>query len=833
MCGLAGVARVDGGPLDDATEPVLRRMLRALRHRGPDDERLLLDDQVGLAFTRLSLVDPEGGGQPLVSPDGSVVLIANGEIYNHEELAAGLPPDSRPRTRSDCEVLVHLYQRDGLRFLDQVRGMFSLVLWDRRERRLLLAKDRFGVKPLLYHRNRRRIVFGSEVKALFEEPECPRRLDWELALTDQAMTGAATYAAGGPVSWYEEIEHVPPATILDISLHDGTMSAHRYWRLPDPAGEEDRSDADLIELHRELLRSSVEESCMADVEIGLFLSGGIDSAAVAAFASRKLTPHTFTTLSASAIACGDAPYGHRVAGALGLPNHQVLFERDRIPGVDEWRRLLWLVEMPQCGPEQFYKYELHRFVKSEYPDIKAMLLGGGADEYNGGYTTSFSNGQGWDGFLSSISEMARNRAFRARPDLAHWNEDTRFPLLTDAALELYSGVSLADPYTAFLTWKHRDVALYNCWHEDRTAAGNGIEARVPFLDHRLVELLAGLPPSTRARLLWDKRILRDGLVGILPDDVVNRPKVAFYHENGVEHVHRTFVRMLAQDGGALVEEAMAAPRARELLNADGARAMLATLTADCRAGHVERLLRVVNLGLLDQLTRSLPTPPVDAGAVAVARAVPVEDWTAAHDDLVAMTTPRPAIHETSTPARAGNVLLLNDPVDADTWYVAVDGTIEYVVNRDEEPEWLRFLLAVDGKCDLGSVLAAASTDLDTVGQLLTEAVDLGVLVLSDGLPVPDPGPDAVPVRTLASRIRRHQGTTYVAGPQQVFELTDTAAFVFRHIDGKRTVRDIGHLLATEYGTDTKTAIGDIAELLADLVEQDVVEFREGGPVCAE
>src|SRR2546430_14723549 len=172
MCGLAGIARFSGASAPEDVQ-VLREMARTLVHRGPDDTTFRFDDAVGLAFDRLSIVDPVGGAQPLVSEDESVALIANGEVYNHRELEARLPAGARPRTRSDCEVLVHLYRQHGRRFLDDVRGIFAVAIWDRRRPRLVLARDRFGVKPRYFHRAEQRLVSGPGGRARFPGPRRP------------------------------------------------------------------------------------------------------------------------------------------------------------------------------------------------------------------------------------------------------------------------------------------------------------------------------------------------------------------------------------------------------------------------------------------------------------------------------------------------------------------------------------------------------------------------------------------------------------------------------------------------------------------------------------
>ncbi|MYQ90815.1 hypothetical protein GTY20_05400 [Streptomyces sp. SID4946] len=173
MCGIAGIARLGSRTLGAGTDAVLDRLADILDHRGPDEREILRDDAVGLVFTRLALVNPEDGSQPLVSDDGSLVLVANGEVYNHRELAAALPGGARMRTGSDCEVLLHLYRHHGLDFLRDVRGMFALILWDRDRNQLVLARDRFGIKPLYYHRDDARIVLSSEIKGLFADPATP------------------------------------------------------------------------------------------------------------------------------------------------------------------------------------------------------------------------------------------------------------------------------------------------------------------------------------------------------------------------------------------------------------------------------------------------------------------------------------------------------------------------------------------------------------------------------------------------------------------------------------------------------------------------------------
>jgi asparagine synthase (glutamine-hydrolysing) len=705
-------------------------MGQAVAHRGPDGERIVREGPVGLAFRRLALVDPDGGEQPLTNADGSIMLIANGEIYNHRELERGLPSGTRMRTSSDCEVLVGLYERDGLRFLDAVLGMYAIILWDRRRNRLLFARDRFGIKPLYYTRNGDSLTFASEIKALFQDPRCPRSLDWEAALADQALH-AAPYLVHAPVtSWFRGVEVVPAGTIVTFDLTTGRSERHVYWKLPSFDGDGDASDAELLGRYRELLAASVADCATADAEVGLFLSGGVDSSAVAALAAPHGEIHTFTVLNGSTLANGDAESAARTADALGMPNHQLCFDVGRIPAVEEYKRLLWLLETPLCGPEQYYKYELYRFVKHTRPELRGMLLGQASDEFNGGYSVALSGGTGWDGFMRVVDGLVHARALQHSPGLAAWWSYHDRPLVDRAILEAPGEPGLlADPYTAFVAWKYRDIQQYNCWHEDRTAAGNGVEARVPFLDHRIVELMATVPVARRARLLWDKWVLREAVRDLVPLAVSTRPKVSFYHGDGAEFTHRAFVRMLAQDGAALVEESLAAPTARELVDGEAVRDMLASLVASRTPGGVEFLLRLVNLGLLETMTRTLPAPPVSSPRRELPPPSPITDWEHDRDRVAAlMRTPdeEPALDRVIE--FGDGVLLVSARAEPGIAYVAVDGQFEYVVDAAEDAAWFGLLRLVGEGRTLAELLAVAGASLDEVAANLRASLDAGVLV---------------------------------------------------------------------------------------------------------
>ncbi|MET7573521.1 asparagine synthase (glutamine-hydrolyzing) [Streptomyces sp. NPDC005492] len=719
MCGIAGFAHLNGSDLDASTRPVLEAMAQALRPRGPDDMQFIELGQAAMSFTRLSLVDPVGGRQPFVSRDGLVALSANGEIYNHRELRRELGEDLF-RSRSDCEVLLHLYERDGLEFLDRVRGMFGIAVIDLREQRLVLARDRIGLKPLFVHRSGDTLVFGSEVKALFQHPLCPRELDWAGALADQGLNAAPIIPGGPPRDWFVGIEQIEPGTVVTYGLRDGSTRTKRYWSMPGPVSHDDVTSGEVIERFRALLAESVQECLVADAEVGLMLSGGVDSAGIAAL-GRDTIEHSFSALSASTLLNSDADYARATAKALGLTHHELAFEVGGHPSPDVWRRLLWLMESPLCGPEQHFKSEVYRFVRASRPEMKAVLLGSGADELSGGYSRMLAGGGDWHDFIRNLTDLSRRRALAAHaPAMDVWWQSGR-PLVSDEAVRLAFPGSLGDVYDDYVQWKVRDWQQYNFWVEDRTASGNAVEARVPYLDHRIVELLASVPRKYRQELFWDKQIIRRAFTDLLPLDVTQRPKIAFYEGEGVRYTHLTFAQMLAADSGELLEQALSSPRAAQFLNADHLRSCLNEIIEGSSDTHLELLLRLVNLGLLDEMTQSLPpTRPSEA-------ALPVEvSGERSREEQRELVFGRPTV-DSGLVLRLGDDVLLLDGADGQS-FVAMNGELRFVIDHDTDAAWLSVLRGLDGATDLGSVCARADCELESVTELVDQSLLMGLLV---------------------------------------------------------------------------------------------------------
>ena len=725
MCGLGGVAALHGSPLPPETRPVLERMLDTLEHRGPDDSSIRVDGAVGLAFTRLSLVGLDSGNQPLTSRDEQVVLMANGEIYNHRALAATLR-DHRPRTASDCEVLVGLYAERGLRFLDGVRGIYAVALHDKRRDRVVLATDPFATKPMFYAVAGGVLVFGSEIKALFDHPAVRGEIDWDGALADQSLSNFLAMSLSPVNTWFRDVRQVAAGTIVTVDLGTGAVAEHRYWQPAEALPEQDAPPAtEYVDRYRELLWSAVEDSLMAEVEIGVFLSGGVDSTAIAAIAAKLGQPlHTFTVATEATALNGDVEHARLAAELLGLENTVATLPAGTVPSAADWKRLLWLMETPLAGPEQYYKFSLYRVAKQLRPGLKASLLGAGADEFNGGYTELLAMGGGWRRFVGNTERLALARV--VRPELAPWLGQKSAVLLSRAALA--DQPSTVDSYRDYVLWKWRDVAQYNCWHEDRSAAGNGVEARVPFLDRRLVDLACGIPVSMREALLWDKRLARAAVGDILPPRLANREKKPFFDGRTARYAKAMVVQLLCREGMELVEEALAGPVMSGYVDAAALRSTVADLRAGRSAVHPEIALRLVNLGLLDIAARAERVPFRPAQVTLLAGAV-TGDPAAVRREVGDRAADRASVLAFGPGTR-----FAHDPA-AGQWLLITANTVTHTVAEDRAPEWIRFLSGVDGRRTAGELADAAGTTLAELAGYLGACLESGYLTARYAAPL--------------------------------------------------------------------------------------------------
>ncbi|MCA9552889.1 MAG: asparagine synthase (glutamine-hydrolyzing) [Myxococcales bacterium] len=565
MCGLAGYF-AKGGLRPEEGAALVARMLEAIHHRGPDDRGQVIEPTCGVGSTRLSIVDIEGGHLPMEDASAGLVLAYNGELYDHARHRAALEAEGhRFHTRSDAEVLLPLYQRHGADAPQQVAGMFAFALWDAQARRLLLGRDRFGIKPLFLadSDDGRLLLFASEVKALFASGLVAPRMDAR-ALQDVLTAGYPM----PPRTAFVGVRALPPGTVLEVQ---GTeRRAHRYHRVAYPNRDTPKSrvgKAEAVEAFRARFDEVVKDHLMADVPVASYLSGGIDSVSVAARA-RVHAPqlNTFSMTFGGADARYDeSSHSDLAARHLGIEAHH------RVPlaeiGEADFVGTVRAMEAPQVHTVAFCLYQLARAVRDA--GFKVVLSGEGADEVLAGYRAFRIArlrrvlGGRW-GFVRR--GLVRLFLSRSMPDfsralLGWWGEEPRVAqrfglvppwveqwwLLRDAAAPLLApelafgaGVEALPEPPADLALLaraplHNDLLFEQAsrldgWvlgMGDRLSMAHSVEARVPFLDHRLVDLAASLPPRRLLKGTNEKWILRAAMQGDLPPALAQRRKRAF------------------------------------------------------------------------------------------------------------------------------------------------------------------------------------------------------------------------------------------------------------------------------------------------------------------
>lgn len=556
MCGIYGVFRFDASPVEPE---LLSRMGDAIVHRGPDDQGRHVDGGCGIGMRRLSIIDPAGGHQPISSADARTWVVCNGEIYNFRELRAGLQAEGRRfRTASDSEVLLHLYERYGDAFVDHLRGMFGFAVWDSRRRRLILGRDRLGIKPLYLYRTPRMIAFASEAKALL--PLVEKRIEIDpSALVDYLHLG---YVAA-PKSLFAGITKLPPASTLTIE--GGRVDERRYWRLPaevDHTGDEHEWSMRI----RESIERSVRRQMVSDVPIGAFLSGGIDSSAVVAFMARNsdrpIRTYSIGFEGGKAEALyNELPYAHRVAQQFGTEHREIVVRPDV---VELMPRLVWHMDEPIADSAAITTYLVSKFARE---DVKVILSGVGGDELFGGYrrylgehylallhrvppalvrtATGVARRLPSDrhGRLSNLSRLARQflesaglsaderyRSYVQVLDRERARATLRAPAAEspDALAAAFADARSADPVNRLFevdaaTQLPDDLLMLT----DRMSMAVSLECRVPLLDEELVELATAIPGSSKIRGGRQKHLMKEALKDVLPQEILHREKRGF------------------------------------------------------------------------------------------------------------------------------------------------------------------------------------------------------------------------------------------------------------------------------------------------------------------
>lgn len=554
MCGLSGVLNLDG---TSVSPDVLDAMNAALVHRGPDQGRALALGVCGLASRRLAVLDLSAAAAlPMQSADGAITVAYNGEIYNHLELRPALEKRGHLfRTTSDVETLIALYREHGPRCVEHLRGMFAFALWDAARRRLVLARDRLGKKPLYFYRDARRLVFASEVKALLRHPDVPRRF----ARAQLPLLLAYGYVPA-PQTAFEGIEMLPPGTLLVVE--DGAVRHEPYWS-PPPAAPADPAARleDWIEPLRAALDEAVRLRLISDVPLGAFLSGGLDSSLIVALMARHLSEpvKTFAIGFSGETSFDETQYARRVATLLGTEHHEFVVEPDAIALLPF---LVWHHDQPFGDSSAIPTYLVSHHTRQH---VTVALSGDGGDELFAGYERFFAANlvaryRRLPGGLRSAIAWAADRLPEATSYRGPAQRIRRFVggaalapgaayfsfvrLFDDAQIAaLLGGAPDPDPTTHFLarvpgdardlTARLLDANLITYLPDDllikadRASMAASLEARAPFLDHRLVELAAAIPSNLKLRGATTKAILKEAARGLLPDAIIDRPKHGF------------------------------------------------------------------------------------------------------------------------------------------------------------------------------------------------------------------------------------------------------------------------------------------------------------------
>jgi asparagine synthase (glutamine-hydrolysing) len=622
MCGICGVFCSDR--TQHANREALAAMNRQIVHRGPDDDGFFVEDNIGLAMRRLSIIDVQAGHQPLSNELGSIWIVFNGEIYNHQDLRKDLEMRGhRYRTHSDTESIVHLYEEYGTKCVEHLRGMFAFAIWDRPRKTLFIARDRLGIKPLYYRYDGRTLLFGSEIKTILAYPGVHPEFD---------SSTLAEYLAFGYLSgeqtMYAGIRKLMPGHTLSVD-ESGELQIRQYWDLTINADDGSRPAASYVSQYREQLEQCVASHLMSDVPLGVFLSGGLDSSAIAALTTkiRKEPIETFS-VGYGEEAFSELPYARSVAEHLRSKHHEVHLSRDEF--FQTLPRLIWHEDEPVVWPSSVSLYFVARLARER---VTVVLTGEGSDETLGGYTRyawTLLNTRMDRVYRTmtpgSLRRMLRERLVGSRlsgalkrklehtflgRDGASWPSfyfDNFYSAFSAAEQERLltpeAAAAANDAYAASMYhWEkssgdllHRllytDIKTYLVellMKQDQMSMAASVESRVPFLDHGLVEFTARIPSKHSIDGMAGKSILKAAVKDLLPSSIVYRKKMGFptpwaYWLEGttIDHIQEQLTEPRTLERGLFRPEA------------------INRIIAEHRAGHRDhgnRIWRLLNLEL--------------------------------------------------------------------------------------------------------------------------------------------------------------------------------------------------------------------------------------------
>jgi asparagine synthase (glutamine-hydrolysing) len=561
MCGIAGKFLFDRDARVRHDE--IEAMLHPMRHRGPDGEEIYLERNIGLGHLRLSIIDLETGGEPMPNEDKTVWIIFNGEIYNFQELRERLLAKGHIfRSKSDTEVIIHLYEDLGPECVQELRGMFAFAIWDSKRQRLFLARDRVGIKPLYYSGDAQGFRFASELKGVVSDPVVSREIDLHAVRTFLSFNYVP-----GEATLFRAIRKLLPGHY--IIIEDGKLTQRQYWDLRFESREDSITFEDAVDELYSLLASTVARHMIADVPVGVLLSGGVDSSAVLSFAvngtKEKLRSFTVGFENQDNGLVDERPYARMSAQRFGTEHYET-----SISAADFWDFLpsyVWHMEEPVCEPPAIALYYVSKLARNY---VKVLLSGEGGDEAFAGYP-NYPNMLLLERFRRAIGPLAHpagaaislvgsfvrdgrvarygnalgrslsSQYFsRTSGPTAFFNRDTeRFftpeffrtsvsssaeRLVRDLAAKVSDEPLLNQMlYIDTKTWLPDDLLV----KADKMTMANSLELRVPLLDHKVLEFAASLPPECKVRGRQTKRVLKATFAKALPEEILNRKKAGF------------------------------------------------------------------------------------------------------------------------------------------------------------------------------------------------------------------------------------------------------------------------------------------------------------------
>ncbi len=619
MCGIAGF--IDFDRTDASAEQLIDSMCKIIRHRGPDDQGTWTGEGVALGMRRLSIIDVSGGHQPIFNEDKSILIVFNGEIYNYRELQEELQARGHQfGTNSDTETIVHAYEEYGDDFVKRLRGMFVLAIWDRKRKRLLITRDRFGKKPLNYYWDGQRLIFGSEIKSILEAG-IPREVNHE------ALDEYLVYRyVPTPNTLFKGVMKLPAAHTL--VYEQGQIKVQRYWDLPfTPTCNDDEATA--IERIRELIKDAVKVRLMSEVPLGAFLSGGIDSSVVVGVMSQMMSQPVKTfSIGFEEDDYSELPYAKQVAEHFGTEHREFFVRPDLISVLPQ---LVWDYDEPFGDSSMVPTYYVSKLAREH---VTVALTGDGGDEIFAGYK-HYAREQAINhipGPLRSILGVGSRfmpDGMRGKKRLRNINNDLSlryvqgtmvFPVGSRASMytpEYFAKLHGYNPYdrqaSVFKNVSHLDVVTQMQYADarnylvddimvkvDKASMFNSLETRAPLLDQHLVEYVSSLAPSLRMPKDGTlKYLLKKATADILPPDILTRKKQGF--SMPMDHWFRGELSGYAH-------ETLESPRARErgIFNPDFIGNLLKTHQGNKLVNHSSAIWTMLCLELWFQIYMDTP-----------------------------------------------------------------------------------------------------------------------------------------------------------------------------------------------------------------------------------